>query len=113
MDGGAANRQVAAGEQAREDALRRNVGVRNTNVAARCTAAGADECGVAIVFRRGDIGHAAVFDNEVDGIDACIQRGRRDLCVVEQDRAVASDANATRGVNGDARFAYRDVTDNA
>ena len=113
MDGGAANRQIAAGEQARIDALRHDVGVRNANVAARCAAAGADECGVAIVFRRGDIGHAAVFDNEVDGVDACIQRGRRDLRVVERDRAVACDANAARGVNGETCFAYRDVAANA
>lgn len=37
------------------------------------------------------------------------QRGRFDLRVVERNRAVASDANATRGVNGEARLAYRDV----
>ena len=113
LDGGAANRQIAAGEQAGIDALCHNAGVRNANVAARCAAAGADECGVAAIFRRGDIDHAAVFDNKVDGVDARIQRGGRDLRVVERDRAVACDADAARGVNGEDRFVYRDVAGNA
>lgn len=113
MDGGAVNRQIAAGEQARIDALCHNAGVRNANVAARCTVARADERGVAAIFCRRDVDHAAVFDNEVDGVDARIQRGRCDLRVVERNRAVASDANATRGVNGEARLAYRDVAGNA
>lgn len=113
LDGGAANRQIAAGEQARIDALCHNAGVRNANVAARCAVARVDERGVAAIFRRRDIDHAAVFDNEVDGVDACIQRGRRDLRIVERDRAVASDANSARGVNDEARFAYRNIAGNA
>ena len=113
MDGGAANRQIVVGEQAGEDALRHNVGVRNANVAARCAVAGADERGVATIFRCGDIDHAAVFDKEVDGVDACIQRGRCDLRVVNRDRAVACDADATRGVNGEVRCAHRNIAGNA
>ena len=113
MDGGAVNRQIAVGEQAGEDALRHNVGVRNANVAARCAAAGTDERGVAVIFRRRDIDHASIFDKEVDGVDARIQRGRCDLRVVNRDRAVACDANAARGVNAETRSAYRDVAGNA
>ena len=108
MDGGTANRQIVAGEQAGEGALRHNVGARNANVAARCAAAGTDERGVAAIFRRRDIDHAAVFDNEVDGVDARIQRGRFDLRVVERNRAVASDANAAGALT--ARLVSRTET---
>ena len=113
LDGAAANRQIAAGEQAGEVALRHNARVRNAKVAACCAVAGADERGVASIFRCGDVDHASIFDKEVDGVDARMQRGRCDLRVVERNRAVASDANATRGVNGEARLAYRDVAGNA
>ena len=74
MDGGAANRQIVAGEQAGEDALRHNVGARNANVAARCAAAGTDERGVAAIFRRRDIDHAAVFES---GVAAEAAKARR------------------------------------
>ena len=113
LDGAAANRQIAVGEQAGEDALRHNARVRNAKIAARCAAAGADERGVATIFRCGDVDHASIFDKEVDGVDARIQRGRCDVRVVNRDRAVACDANAARGVNGETRSAHRNIAGNA
>lgn len=82
MDGGAVNRQIAVGEQAGEDALRHNVGVRNANVAARCAAAGTDERGVAAIFRRRDIDHAAVFDNLLHFGNVALQLARPCMAVL-------------------------------
>ena len=111
LDGTAVNRQISFGEQAGEEALGNHIGVRDAQVTTRGTAAGTDERGVAIVFRRQDVNHAAVFDSEVNGVNARIQRMRREICVIDEYRAVAGDANATRGINVKGRRACRNVTD--
>ena len=36
---------------------------------------------------------------------------RREFCVIDEYRAVASNANATRGINNKGRRAYRNVAD--
>ena len=72
LDGTAVNRQISFGEQTGEEALGNHTGVRDAQVATRGTAAGTDERGVTIAFRRRDVDYAAVFDRKIDGVDARI-----------------------------------------
>ena len=68
----AVNRQVSFGEQTGEEAFRHDVRIRDAQVTARRAAAGANVRGVAVVFRRRNVNHAAVFDSEIDSVDARI-----------------------------------------